>query len=1015
MCNIQEVGELAVNWLMQRVIESARGDAETALAIEPDGRFWLGRLESQSAVMNSPFGDRTERMQPCAIGIRLRPACESPWQFSVTVTGCAWIRTRIDGQNHWNKTAVFNETIEVSIGDSTVGSHEFECHGLNQQLVDATGEPAWRCVVLADVERGRNGVAELVVSMVNDSPEALDTNLADTGIYESRIQVSQLETTCFLLEALPDSFRYDRRIQAYGINCGVERSGEGDFVSTDIVSVDRTRPVYWSSEFPEPDFSFTTLSSDPIPSLESLVDSHRQWGESAWAEEQLDFRAGEENWSDGMREEARTESESFQQEAIRLQRGVELLRSNENLLLSFQMMNEAMHFAARGRYPGWRPFQIGFLLANIASILGHDEETSVADILWFATGGGKTETYLGLLVMAAFHDRLTGKLSGITAWSRFPLRLLSLQQTQRFANAFAGAEVVRQRRQISGDPFSLGFFVGDSSTPNQIKIDDPRPDRDSLDEAMPARFQILLRCPFCDTDVSMAFNRRVWRLEHRCPNDECDWTEEALPVYVVDQEIYRFLPTVIVGTLDKVALISMQAAMRGFVAAPYGTCSEPGHGFVYAPRSSKPSGCLVPQCRGQRQPLRMDESRFAPTFRLQDELHLLRDSLGAINAHYESLLDHLSQLECGVTPKVVASSATLTGFERQCDVLYHRQGRVFPLQGPTIEQSFWSGTTDNLLRRFVALAPRGATLEFASDRILMVMQEAVRELLADPIATCAAIGVDPAFADQIASLYGANVVYGNTIRDIDASLRSLETQVPVTPLVTAQLTGHTPFNEVRSILERLENPEPDFDERIHVVAASSMMSHGVDIDRLNTMVMLGIPLTTAGFIQSTARIGRTYPGLVFVLHKMPLERDASVYRSFTSFVEQGDRFVEAIPITRRSRRVLERTLPGLLMARVCQIHEKNSSQALTMVNRLRTFCNDQGVNAETEFAALVQLLQIDDELDVGLREEAERILRGFFGSLNDPAIDVRWPSDLFANGVMRSLRDVEEQAPIFDR
>ena len=712
------------------------------MTVEPDGRFWLGRLTPQATVMVASFGDRTERMQPCAIGIRLRPGGLPPWNFVVSVSGCAWFRIREDGETRWQKTSTATEDVAVTIASNAPASHELPATLFDSVINSELSEDEIRCVVTVDVERGRNDVVELVITMVNDSADAGDTRLSDTGIYESRMQIAGLETTPFLLEALPDSFRYDRRVDAYGLNCGVERTDDGTFQTSDIVSVDKTRPVYWSVDRPEPDLSFEALAANPIPQLRSLVEAHRDWGDSVWSANQLDIRVTEEHWSEAMRTEAATEADAFDVEATRMLRGLSLLESNATLLDSFTMMNSGMSIAARGRYSGWRPFQIGFLLANLSSILGEEDDTSVVDILWFATGGGKTETYLGLLMMAAFHDRLTGKHSGITAWSRFPLRLLSLQQTQRFANAIAGAEIIRRRNAIAGDPFSLGFFVGDSSTPNRIKLDNSPPDRDPTDEAMPGRFQILLRCPFCETEVEMAFNRRNWRLEHRCPDESCPWPEEALPIYIVDEEIYRFLPTVIVGTLDKVASISMQAAMRGFVAAPYGVCSEEGHGFVYAPRSNKPSGCLVPGCRGSRQPLQGDTNRFAPTFRLQDELHLLRDSLGAIDSHYESLLDYISQETSNVHPKIVASSATLTGYQRQCDVLYRRMGRVFPLQGPTIGESFWSTNSSDMLRRYVALAPRGATLEFAADRILTELQQAIRDLIADPTTVCGNIGIE---------------------------------------------------------------------------------------------------------------------------------------------------------------------------------------------------------------------------------------------------------------------------------
>lgn len=1006
--------ERVVDWLIGRVVKAARGDSLFALDVEPEGLFWLGRLTTEAAVLNSGFGDRSERMEPCAIGFRIRPAIAAPWRFQVTVSGCAWSRSRVNGRNSWRKTGLVQGTVSVNILSDAIASYQFEATEFNESIRRELGVDVLRMSVRVDVEHGKDQARECVVTCVNESP--LDsTLLADTGIYEAQLKVQGLPTDPFLLEALPDSFRYDRRLPAYGINCAVESQDHGILVSSDVVKVDRPRPAYWAVQEPEPNLAFSALAENPLPILQQLVTAHLRWGERVWSPDALDHRMRDEGWNQSMRDQARDAADEFREEAARLAAGLALLQSNEVLCRAFRMMNEAMIRASRGRYAEWRPFQIGFLIANIRSILGEIPETSVVDILWFATGGGKTETYLGLLVMAAFHDRMTGKQSGLTAWSRFPLRLLSLQQTQRFADAVAAAEIVRRNYGIVGDPFGLGFFVGDTSTPNRIKNDPAPGDPDPLDDAMPSRFQVLLRCPFCDASVEMAFNRRSWRLEHRCVNQDCEWPDDALPIYIVDEEIYRFLPTIIVGTLDKVASVSMQAAMKGFVSAPYGLCSEYQHGFTYAPRSQRPNGCLVPGCRGGRQPLPMDAARFPPTFRLQDELHLLRDSLGAIDAHYESLLDHLEDTACGVHPKIVASSATLTGFERQCDVLYRRRGRVFPVQGPSIRESFWSCDTQNLLRRYIALSPRGATLEFAADRILTECQRAIRELISNREEVCRHLDIDSRSADDVVSLYGTNVVYGNTIRDIDASVRSLETQVRVDgSLHTATLTGHTPFEEVRSILERLQRPEPAFSDRIHIVAASSMMSHGVDIDRLNSMVMLGQPLTTAEFIQATARIGRTFPGFVMVLHKMALERDASVFRSFKPFVEQGDRFVEAIPVTRHSRRVLERTLPGLVMARLLHVHEPNSQTALTVITRVRQYFADHGIDAASELAAIAQMLQWNSALEDGLRSEADRLLTAFFRNLNDPSVNERFPNQLFATGVMRSLRDVEEQAPIHD-
>jgi len=822
-------------------------------------------------------------------------------------------------------------------------------------------------------------------------------------------------TEPFILESLPDSFRYDRRVPAYGINCGIEVTKNSNLRTSDVVVVDKPRPQYWSVDEPVPDLAFAELETDPLPSLAQLVEAHTNWGHRTWTPATLDDRSLRGSWSPAMRVQAEAAGAEFWAENGRLTGGLELLRRTPRLLRAFTLMNRAMSYAANGKYDAWRPFQIGFLLANLACIASQDNDAEIADVVWFATGGGKTETYLGLLITAALYDRLRGKTTGTTAWSRFPLRMLSLQQTQRFADAMAGAERVRREEAIAGDPFSVGFLVGQGATPNSIPEDAQPGEPDPEDDKMPGRYRVLLKCPFCHgSSITMAFDRRYWRLAHQCSNEACPWTERHLPFYIVDDEIYRFLPTVIVGTLDKAASIAMQGGMRCLVGSPLGICSENGHGYVYAPRSKKPNGCLVPGCKGSPVGLSGRKELYAPTFRLQDELHLLRDSLGAVDAHYESLLDHLESEIAGRKPKILASSATLTGYERQINLLYRRDARVFPVQGPSSEEGFWAAASDDLARRYVAVAPRGVTIEYAVDQTVTELQRAVRRLQTEPQVVCAEAGIDARWVDHLLSLYGVDVVYGNTLRDLDAVARSLETQVNVVgELNTASLTGRTDFEDVRATLDRLEEPESAFDDRLHVITASSMMSHGVDIDRLNVMIMLGVPLTAAEFIQATARVGRRWPGLVYVMHKIARERDASVFRSFAKFVQQGDRFVEPIPITRRSRRVLEKTIAGVVLARILAVHEAKSGEALTTVRKLRAYFVKNGVTQSSELEAVIQMMGFDGNLDEALRNDLQRWFRRFFENLMEPGGTFKFPSDLSPTGKpMRSLRDVEEEAPI---
>lgn len=1009
----QDAAERFAGWLERQIVTAARGDSDRVSEHEPRGKYFLGRLASEEGVAaQAAISERFERMEPCAVGLRLKPVPADTWEFDATASCVVWL---LQPDDTWRKSDPIKHTIHCRVPART-GTWSFGADEFATTLQTITEVRVLGAEIRTEVEIAQDQHLDLIVQFVNISPEE-DTTLKDTRLYECSLIVSGLRTVPFVLEALPDSFRYDRAVPAYGLNAGVEETAAETFCTIDAPGCSRLRPRYWNPDLPEPDLRFQTLANDPIPQLETLLDSLKTWGQRVWSNKVLNARMQAEAWSADMRTEAADCALEFQGEVQRIADGIEILRTKHDILRSFELMNRAMGISAAGKYDGWRAFQVGFLLANLKSIAEPFDDSETVDIVWFATGGGKTETYLGLLVTAAFHDRLKGKAAGITAWSRFPLRLLSLQQTQRFANALAAAEIVRREEAIPGKPFALGFFVGNNSTPNSIS---PNADKgnpwDPDDEAMPAKAQVLEVCPFCRRpSIQMAFDRETWCLEHRCTADGCPWPHRGLPVFVVDDEIYRFLPTVVVGTLDKAASIALQASMRGFVGAPLGRCPKPGHGWTYAKRSTRPNGCLVPGCKHTPGPLECDPVVFGPSYRLQDELHLLRDSLGAVDAHYEALYDELQQGLCGFRPKILASSATLSGYEKQADVLYRRHARVFPQPGPSPRDNFWATPTSALMRRYVAIAPRGVTIEYAVDRLLTIMQGIARRLAADPLDVCREAGIDAKYAELILSLYGTNVVYGNTLRDLDAVERSAETQIRVEgpPPNVESLTGRTGFEDVRNILHRLEAPEAEFLERIHVITASSMMSHGVDVDRLNVMVMLGLPLGTAEFIQATARVGRRWPGLVLVVHKIGRERDAAVFRNFAKFVEHGDRFVEPIPITRRSRQVLGHTIAGQELARLLLLHEPEAGYPLTLITALKKYLTANPNTLDDDRESILDTIA-PGLLDVGLRDDIAAWFEKFSRNLRSPPANARFPWEASPSGnPMRSLRDVEEAVPVF--
>lgn len=1013
-----------IRWLLDGVVAEARGDHMQTLPVAPKGRLWLGRLAPEVVVQNSRLGERSERVEPCGTGIRLRPSEFDGRRLMCVGRLVVW--QAFDGGDapeapRWRKSGPIEVSAEVAL-PGKVGVIEAAGRQDFSTALSALGANGMACEFHAEMELGKDG-PELVVTMVNVSPEELSG--WDTTVYEASLEVDAGETLRFTLDNLPDSFRYDRTVPAYGVNGGVEVIGERAFRTTDVATWNQPRPDYWDEDAgPQPDLRFATLAADPLPSLGALVDALDRWGTQNWLDAVLDQRAAREGWDEGMQAHAAEEARLFFEELDRVRRGLQLLESDHQLLQSFSLANQAFVDAPAIRHTEWRPFQIGYVLANLVSLVAAGgADRHVVDTLWFATGGGKTETYLLYVITAAFHDRLRGKHEGITSWGRFPLRMLSLQQTQRFADVLAAAELLRASEDLPGHPFSLGFLVGNDGTPNRIPTRQQHrpgmPDPDDPD--MPRHYQILLRCPVCTSpDISMRFGHNRWALDHVCIAPDCRWRGRPLPFRIVDEEIFRSLPTVVLGTLDKAASIAMQAAMRGFYGAPSGRCSNPSHGYIYAPRSRSPNGCLFPGCTLPTLPLGQDPSLYAPTVRMQDELHLLRDSLGAVDSHYEALLDAL-QTYYGSSPKLIASSATLAGHNEQVAALYRREGRTFPRPGPRVGRSFWARDSDRLARCFAGLAPRGVTLEYATDQLTEALQRLIRRAVDDPEPVAAEVGVDAGAIPDLVLAYGVDVIYGSTLKDVEAVARSFDTQIQLDgPLNAATLTGRTPLEEVRAVLGQLTNPEADYYERIHVVAASSMLSHGVDIDRLNVMVMLGLPLATSEFIQTTSRVGRTHPGLVIVLHKIGRERDAAVYRTFPSFVAHAERLLDPVPITAKSRRVLELTFAGLIQARIYGIHEPAAIAAglrqLTRPATVRQAFARLPVIEGTELASVVEMLDFDGPLDENLRRDLETYLREFYRALNDPASSAEWVSDLFPTGEpMLSLRDVEEQAPVYNR
>jgi hypothetical protein len=430
---------------------------------------------------------------------------------------------------------------------------------------------------------------------------------------------------------------------------------------------------------------------------------------------------------------------AWNREADMIQRGIDLLGRSSQFddgddrsipFRAWLLMNETMRRLALGRYDTWRLFQLAFVLASLPSLVTRmpeyasefdSEVDDATTLLYFATGGGKSEAFFGLLVFTLFLDRLRGKSLGVTAMLRYPLRLLTVQQAQRASKVLARAEIVRRENGINGEPFSVGFWVGSSNTPNyhgalgvsdipfiedvDISEEELRRSNRKYKQAV-SDWLKLPTCPFCGGITGLRRTRsenpvlRNGIVGHVCIEQDCDWNAangslNPLPFYIVDDDIYSVVPSVLLGTIDKLALIGQSPrtitrvlGMLGFAAwqdVLSGRFVSPTpQQFEEETDNVRRLGPVYPGSH---------EAFFDPfpSLLIQDEAHLLEESLGTFAGLFETALfevyNRLGQYNQSVAkapdgsirmPKIIAATATVSDPERQVENLYQRQLVQFP-------------------------------------------------------------------------------------------------------------------------------------------------------------------------------------------------------------------------------------------------------------------------------------------------------------------------------------------------
>ena len=459
---------------------------------------------------------------------------------------------------------------------------------------------------------------------------------------------------------------------------------------------DHVPPARWSE-----------LGQDPIPLLTATRDAMRQY-----------LRGWDEfisHASPSIREVAETERLQFVDEIRRFDLGISALSLDPRLRQAFTLANRTFaRLNAAKPFDSWRLFQFVYIVTNLPALAAREkngrtdlvsELRDFADVLWFPTGGGKTEAYLGLIVTALFYDRLRGKAHGPTAWLKFPLRMLSVQQLVRVLRILVVAEDLRREATGGvGDPFTLGYMVGSSNTPNNLLNQQgwwPGIDKaGALDQEELDRHRLVAQCPYCHSNkVHLRVDAEQVRIIHGCAACSKD-----LPLVMSDDEVFRYMPSVVVWTVDKLSGFAWFGEFTQFVHGPKFRCPE--HGWFTFPRGKK---CLAgPSCR--RTPRQyLKEARWhdpGPALIVQDEMHLLKEELGAFDAHYEGLLSELFRGgPSGLPPKLLGASATIEQYEDQLRQVYGRRPRSFPSPGFERSKSFYAAETADVRRVYVGVLP----------------------------------------------------------------------------------------------------------------------------------------------------------------------------------------------------------------------------------------------------------------------------------------------------------------------
>lgn len=877
---------------------------------------------------------------------------------------------------------------------------------LQSVIGNVAAPPDWGLAIQVEVlpEANAPGIVRVRVLLANTT--AAFDSVRDQGDVDPLLQARAIFDAGLVVEIdgatlvpfdfllAPKDYRSNPEMQGKGVNCVASVDPQTpSVIRTETLPVFR-QPLYRTRD--ELQVPFGSLSTgDPATQLDGIaikMDEYlRRWDDfllsppARFTPPELDA--------------CRADRARFSEEIARYRLGVASLRRDARLAEAFRLMNATFAELGRksgGRISAWRLFQIGFIVSQLPALAVRETDMVAPDphalalretmndvgVLWFPTGGGKTEAYLGLIGTALLYDRLRGKDRGVTAWMRFPLRMLSLQQLERLSRVIAELNLTRANvpTLLLGDPFTVGYFVGDANSPNAM--DKKRMGRYASSDATRERGRLLRKCPFCDSGVDVQTDEGSWRLKHVCSNATCfsntsdtlGALKGSLPLLIVDTEIYRYMPSVLLGTVDKLAIAGRQKYFAHLVRGANQKC--PVHGYASydecvesAPWSAE---CKLTKSKLLKLTPVMDPG---PSLLIQDELHLLRDELGVFNGHYEGLLQYLGA-RAYLPPKVLAATATIEAYDIQAFHIYLSRASRFPEPSWEQGESFYATSKLEQFRRtYVGILGHTRAIEEGALRALALYQREIRRLARDPDRAALIMGRPDLSATEVLDLlhlYDLSLAYVNR----KSVAGSIEEKVPthidrvlapesLGTVSASRLTGDQGLDQVGATLERIEAERHESaGPRLDLVAATNLISHGVDLERLNMLTVCGMPSHYAEYVQASSRAARSHPGLVFVLFRGRDPRESSQFEFFSVMHEHMDRLIEPVAVNRFASNAPEKTVPGLLSGLLLHdlsprlFAEHKIARALDHVPTLRTAIGDRPANTQGGMAQCIDLADL---------------------------------------------------------